>query len=140
MIARCVVAAGVAVVVLWASVAGVKAGAATTAANREGDGVWCRHCCPEPEAGPHANESRRHCSGQVDEGGPGELERPSQAILGQLAKLGAVKESVVFAARRSTPPCCRVRQQMAMMIMARMGNRSKKNAKKRRLPWSSRLA
>ena len=57
-----------------------------------------------------------------------------QAILGQLAKLGAVKESVVFAAPQVNATVLQARQQMAMMIMARMGNRSKKNAKKAAAP------
>jgi uncharacterized protein YggE len=57
-----------------------------------------------------------------------------QAIKTQLAKLGSVKESVIFGSPHIDTTVLQARQQMAMMIMARMGNRSKKSAKKTATP------
>lgn len=57
-----------------------------------------------------------------------------EAIGGQLATLGASKESIAFGEAQINATVLQVRQQMAMMIMqARMGNR-KKSAKKAAAP------
>jgi len=53
-----------------------------------------------------------------------------EAIRGQLAQLGAVKESIAFGDPQINATVLQTRQQMAMMIMARMGNRAKKSTKK----------
>jgi uncharacterized protein YggE len=57
-----------------------------------------------------------------------------EAIRGQLAMLGAAKESVAFGDPQLNTTVLQARQQMAMMIMARMGKGAKKSAKKGATP------
>jgi len=57
-----------------------------------------------------------------------------QAIQGQLGTLGATRESIVFGAPQVNTTVLQSRQQMAMMIQARMGNRAKKSTKKLATP------
>ncbi|MFI5456339.1 MAG: SIMPL domain-containing protein [Isosphaerales bacterium] len=57
-----------------------------------------------------------------------------EAVQGQLATLGAAKDSIVFDAPQINTTVLQARQQMAMMIQARMGNRTKKSAKKAAAP------
>jgi uncharacterized protein YggE len=135
MIARCGFLAGVAVAVLWASVAGARAqvqpqpsttekgtvsGAGTVVLNRK----------------PNLMRMRVDviAQGKSMKEALASLKDRRQAIQGQLAKLGAAKESVVFGSPHVNTTVLQARQQMAMMIMARMGNRSKKNTKKAAAP------
>ena len=58
-----------------------------------------------------------------------------EAVQGQLATLGAAKESVAFGAPQVNATVLQMRQQMAMMIQARMGGRgTRKTAKKAATP------
>ncbi len=57
-----------------------------------------------------------------------------QAVQGQLGTLGAARESIVFGPPQVNATVLQARQQMAMMIQARLGNRAKKSAKKAAAP------
>jgi uncharacterized protein YggE len=135
MITRCGVLAGVAVVVLLASVAGARAQVppqppSTEKGTVSGSGTVVLNRKPE------LMRMRVDiiAQGKSMKEALASLKDRRQAILGQLAKLGAVKESVAFGAPQVNATVLQARQQMAMMIMARMGNRSKKNAKKAAAP------
>jgi uncharacterized protein YggE len=57
-----------------------------------------------------------------------------EAVQAQLATLRARKESIAFGDPQINTTVLQARQQMAMMIQARMGNRAKKSSKKAAVP------
>jgi uncharacterized protein YggE len=133
MIAKCGWLAGVASAVLCASMAGAQpegpapsAGAGTVA----GSGMVVLKRKPD--------RLRMRVDvivqGETIEEALANLKDRREAIRGQLATLGAAKESVAFGEPQFNTAVLQARQQMAMMIMARMGKGAKKGGKKGAAP------
>jgi len=132
MIAKCGLLAGVAAVVVWTTMVGAQAQPPPAEKGVvSGSGTVMLRRKPELLR----IKVDVIAQGKTMKEALATLKDRREAIQGQLATLGAVKESVAFDQPQLNASVLQARQQMAMMIMqARMGNRSKKTAKKGAAP------
>ena len=133
MIAKCGLLAGVAAAVLCASMAGAQPQGQSASG---GNGTVSGSGTVLLKRKPDRLRMRVDVivQGKTIEEAVTNLKDRREAIRGQLATLGAAKESIAFGDPQINTNVLQARQQMAMMIMARMGNRAKKSAKKGAAP------